>query len=118
MIRRYSSARGARLLPALLGVLLLALLLAPAALAVDSSPITWLPYASTYGVAETSFTSVPMAPPGVGATSLTPGAAFGAGFWDASSEVYVMGFANTMPMGIPGMDETELSLRPCPTASP
>jgi hypothetical protein len=119
MIRRFSDSGRLRVLPALFGVLLLLLLLAPAALAdVGSGPITWLPYASTYGVAETPFTAVPMAPPGVGATSLAPGAAFGAGFWDASSQVYVMGFANTMPMGMPGIAETELGLTPLAAGVP
>ena len=115
MIRRCSSARSLRLAPVLLGVLLLTLLLAPAALAtVDPGPITWLPAESTYGVAETPFVAVPMAPPGIGATSLAPGAAYGAGFWDDGSEVYVMGFLNAMPMsaGMPGMAETELGLTP------
>ena len=115
MIRRYLRARSLRLLPALLGVLLLTLVLAPAALAiVDSGPITWLPAESTYGVAETPFVAVPMAPPGMGATSLAPGAAFGAGFWDDGAEVYVMGFLNAMPMSasMPGMAETELGLTP------
>ena len=113
MIRRYTSAQSLRLLPALFGLLLLALLLAPAALAtVGSSPITWLPADSTYGAGETAFVAVPLAPPGTGATSLGVGAAYGAGIWDGSSEVYVMGFANTMPMGMPGMTETELSTTP------
>ena len=113
MIRRYSRARSLRLLPALLGVLLLTLLLAPAALAtVDSGPITWMPAESTYGVAETPFVAVPMGPAGSGATSLGPGAAYGAGFWDGASEVYVMGFVNTPSAGMPGMAETELSLTP------
>ena len=113
MIRRCSNARSVRLLPALLGVLLLMLLLAPAALAtVVTGPITWLPADSTYGVAETPFVTVPMAPPGSGATAPGPGVAYGAGFWDGSAEVYVMGFANTMKMGMPEMAETELSLTP------
>ena len=91
------------------------MLLAPAALAtVVTGPITWLPAESTYGVAETPFVTVPMAPPGTGATALAPGAAFGAGFWDDGSEVYVMGFLNQMPpsMSMPGLAETELGLTP------
>ena len=115
MIRRCSSARSVRLLPALLGVLLLSLVLAPAALAtVVTGPITWLPAESTFGVAETPFVTVPMAPPGTGATALAPGAAFGAGFWDDGSEVYVMGFLNQMPpsLTMPGLAETELGLTP------
>ena len=113
MIRRYTCARSRRLLPALLGVLLLTLLLAPAALAtVGSSPITWLPADSTYGDAETPFVTVPMAPAGTGATSLGLDAAYGAGFWDGSSEAYVMGFVNTVPTGMPGLAETELGLTP------
>jgi hypothetical protein len=113
MVRRYTSAHSLRLLPALLGVLLIALLLAPAALAtVGSSPITWLPADSSYGVAESPFVAVPMAPAGTGATSLGPGAAFGGGFWDGSSEVYVMGFADTVLTGMPGIQETELSSTP------
>jgi hypothetical protein len=113
MVRRYTSAHSLRLLPALLGVLLLTLLLAPAALAtVGSSPITWLPADSSYGVAESPFVAVPMAPAGTGATSLGQGAAFGGGFWDGSSEVYVMGFADTVLTGMPGIQETELSSTP------
>ena len=115
MIRRYSSARSLRLLPALLSVLLLTLLLAPAALATeDASPITWLPADSTFGVAETPFVVVPLAPAGTGATSLDVGAAYGAGFWDDCRDVYVMGFLNTMPVsaGMPGLADTELGLTP------
>jgi hypothetical protein len=115
MSRRYSRARSLRLPPVLLGVLLLTLVLAPAALAtVVTGPITWLPADSTYGVAETPFVTVPMAPPGTGATALAPGAAFGAGFWDDGSEVYVMGFLNQMPLSVsmPGLAETELGVTP------
>ncbi len=115
MIRRCSNARSRRLLPALFGVLLLTLLPAPAALArVVAGPVTWLPADSTYGVAETPFVTVPMAPAGIGATSLASGAAFGAGFWDDSSEVYVMGFLNSMPLSasMPGIAETELGPTP------
>jgi len=114
MIRRCSSARSLRLLPALLGVLLLTMVLAPAALAtVGAGPITWLPADSTYGVAETPFVALPApAPAGAGATSLGPGAAYGAGFWDDGREVYVMGFANNMLMGMPVIAETELGVTP------
>ncbi len=104
-----------RLLPVLLGVLLLTLLLAPAALAmVEAGPITWLPAESTYGVAETPFVTLPFAPAGTGATSLDPGAAYGAGFWDGGRGVYVMGFLNAPPAsaGMPGIAETELGFTP------
>jgi hypothetical protein len=115
MIRRVSNERSLRLLPALLVALLLTLLLAPAALAIPGpSPITWSPTASTFGVSETPFVAVP-AMPGVGATALmAPDAAYGAGFWDAATEVFAMGFINKVPASasMPGLTETELGLTP------
>jgi hypothetical protein len=116
MIRRFSSSRHVRLLTLLCGVLLLTVLLAPTALAVaGSSPITWSPTDSTYGASATPFVALPSpAPVGTGATSLAPGAAFGAGFWDGTTEVYAMGFVNAVPAGtgMPDMSATELSLTP------
>jgi hypothetical protein len=100
----------------LVGLVLLTLLLAPAARAIPGpSPITWSPTTSTYGVSETPFVALPApAPAGTGATSLGMNAAYGAGFWDAATEVYAMGFVNSIPVGtgMPGMSETELGATP------
>jgi hypothetical protein len=117
MVRWISTVRCRLLLPLLCGVLLLTLLAAPAAMAlVGSGPITWSPTASTYGVSETPFVALPApAPAGTGATSLMASdAAYGAGFWDATAQVYAMGFVNAIPMspGLPSMLETELSGTP------
>lgn len=120
MIRRCSTAWSLRLLPALLGVLLLTLLLAPAAQAVPGpSPITWSPASSTYTLSNTPFVAVPTMP-GVGATSLSPGAVYGAGFWDGATEVYAMGFVNAVPMSasLPTLAQTELAVSPLPAGTP
>jgi hypothetical protein len=108
MIRRFSSARRLRLLVAVVGAVLIALLLAPLALA--DGPITWAPADSTYGVSDTAFATVPMAPPGVGMTQPGLPVMYGAGFWDASSEVFAMGFVNAIPAGtgLPTMAQTDL----------
>ena len=103
MIRGVSTARFRRLLPLSCGVLLLALLLAPAAFAAGdaSSPITWSPAASTYGSPGTAFMPAPPpAPPGIGTTGMVPPMAIGAGFWDGMNEVYAMGFINSQQTDI------------------
>jgi len=121
MTGRSSTTRHPRLPLLLLGLVLLclvllALLLAPTAQAIPGpSPITWLPTASTYGMSETPFVALPApAPAGTGATSLGMDAAYGAGFWDAVTGVYAMGFVNDIPMGtgLPGLSETELGVTP------
>ena len=97
----------------LVGLVLLALLLAPAAQAIPApSPITWLPTSSTYGVGETAFLAAPPPMTGVGMTqpdAVLP-VVYGAGFWDSTSQVYAMGFVNTMPGGgMPYMPETDIT---------
>ncbi len=119
MIRGVSSARCRRLLPLLCGVLLLTLLLAPAAFAVGASPITWSPGASTYGAPGTAFMPAPLpAPPGMGTTAPGPVMAYGAGFWDG--EVYAMGFINSMPttQSLPQLFQTELAGGPLAAGTP
>jgi len=97
-------------------VLLAMLLLSPAANAiVSSSPVTWAPAESTYGSGATPFVVVPSpALPGTGATSLDPGAAYGAGFWDTCSGVYALGFMTSVPTdgALPDVAQTELSTTP------
>jgi len=116
MRARSSTARRRRLLVAVIGALLVTLALAPTAPATTTpSPVTWAPADSTYGIAATPFVVVGApAPAGTGATSLSPGAAYGAGFWDACSAVYAMGFTNTVPTDadLPTMAETELVATP------
>jgi hypothetical protein len=119
MIRGISTARCRRLLPLLCGVLLLTLLLAPAAFANGVSPITWSPGASTYGSPGTAFMPAPLpAPPGMGTTLPGPVMAYGAGYWDG--EVYAMGFINSMPttQSLPAMAQTELAGGPLAAGTP
>ena len=121
MIRGVSTARWRRLLPLLCGVLLLALLTAPAALAVGASPITWSPGASTYGASATAFMPAPPpAPSGVGTTLPGPSMVYGAGFWDGVNEVYAMGFINAVPMSqsLPALAQTELAGGPLAAGTP
>ena len=103
-------------------VVLAMLLLSPAAHAtVSASPVTWVPAESTYGSGATPFVVVPSpALPGTGATSLDAGAAFGAGFWDACSGVYAMGFMISVPTSgaLPGVAQTELSSTPLAAGVP
>jgi hypothetical protein len=97
----------------LAGLVLLALLLAPAAQAAPApSPIHWQPTSSTYGVGETAFLAAP--PPMLGVGMTQPDAVlpvvYGAGFWDATSQVFAMGFVNTMPSGgMPYMPDTDIT---------
>jgi hypothetical protein len=93
---------------------LLTLLLVAVAPAMAASPITWSPAASTYGSAPaTAFVVVGApAPPGSGATQLAPsGMAYGAGFWNDTDNVYVMGFVGSVPTStaLPTMVQTELA---------
>ena len=109
-MRRIGSTRRLRLSLAVVGTLLVALLLAPAALA--DGPITWLPASSTYGAAGTAFATPPLPMPGVGMTQPGPlPVVYGAGVWDATTEVYAMGFVNAVPMGTgaPQMADTDIS---------
>jgi hypothetical protein len=112
MMGRWLNGRLARLPLAAAGLLLLALLAAPAALA--DGPITWSPADSTYGPASTAFFAAPFPlPAGTGMTSVMPGlgTVYGAGFWDATQEVYAMGFVNAIPMSaaLPAMPATDLT---------
>jgi hypothetical protein len=120
MIRGYSRAWSLRLAPALLGVLLLTLLLAPGAPAMPptSGPVTWLPASSTYGAGETAFLAAPL--PGVGMTQPGPlPTAYGAGFWNPDAAVYAMGFVNAMPAGsLPSMADTDITLSALPYGTP
>ena len=114
MTGRISRASRLRLLVAVIGALVVALLLAPMALAVTpTSPVTWSPGDSTYGASETAFVAVPPpAPPGVGMTQPGPlPVVYGAGFWDAATEVYAMGFINAIPSGpsMPSMSDTDIT---------
>jgi hypothetical protein len=65
--------------------------------------------------------AVPLAaPPGMVTTSLGLGAAYGAGFWDATTDVLAMGFINAIPTGagLPAIGQTELSASPLPAGKP
>lgn len=116
MKKTFPKMRRARLFVLVLGALLVTLVLAPAAPAVvTTGPVTWAPADSTYGEEATPFVVVPSpAPPGSGATSLAPGAAYGMGFWESCSETYVMGFVGGVPagFGLPDMAQTELAATP------
>jgi hypothetical protein len=112
----YWKTHPARLSLAVVGLLLIALLLAPAALA--AGPIAWSPADSTYG-AGTAFVATPGVP-GVGATQPGPNMAYGAGFWTDWNGVYVMGFANAVPSGsgMPSLEQTDLAATALPAGTP
>jgi len=115
MKHAFSVARTLRPAIAVAVALITMLALAPLALAtVSASPVTWMPADSTYGAGATPFVSVPDADPGTGATSLGPGAAYGAGYWDSCSTVYTFGFMNAAPADtcLPGADKTEIVATP------
>ena len=102
---------------------LLTLMLVAVAPAVAASPITWSPTASTYGSAPaTAFVALGApAPPGSGATQFAPsGMAYGAGFWDETTGVYVMGFVGSVPTStsLPTMAQTELGGTALPAGTP
>ena len=121
MIRGVSTVRCRLLLPLFCGVLLFTLLLAPVVFAVGTSPISWSPGSSTYGSPGTAFIPAPLpAPPGIGTTAPGPVMAYGAGFWDGTTEVYAMGFINAVPtsQALPAMAQTELAGGPLAAGTP